>query len=800
VKKLATALLALSLACAKDAGTGPGPNVDVDAYLQGLPSWAQFAPPSADVDPAPTGAPSSLEFDTIPQVRTVVDTAGTIRVDHNVPYVCEVTPYSVQRTPQDIVMYSPNAAILFPGALLQGVSHRDGLGSLLPLIIDERAPINVSIPGIQTGTNFRRVDVVDQAHVASAIGDIIGNATASGLQASSSIFWHMETYNSQRQFGLSASLSGRYLGFEASVGGSVSRNSSETTVSAHFYQKMFTVVVSPPSTPGGWFSSAFTPAKLDQQVALNRIGPGNLPVYVGEIVYGRMMMFSITSTASASELQATINASYSSLIGSVAGGLSTRQRTILAESRIEITSVGGNDQATIAMIRSGDWSQYFTSTAPLSTAEPLSYAFYNLGDNSLASVTEATNYNVKTCAPATGGQFDFLPAQSFSAPVPAPFETRLADVNGDGRDDLLFNHRSVGGGNQIAVALGQFDGSFGTPASYTNPVPPPAEGWANYDLEVGDVTGDQRADVVWNYRGTENKVYVAVAQAAGGFTFGAVQVHPVKSWGTAGFYRFLLGDVDGDGDQDLVWNACYNGGNRTYLGLSNGDGTLALDSTFYQHPQGGDWRGLAVYLADLNRDGRSDIIWNTVPGLSFNHSYTALSLATGGFSFSSAFVHPITCCWTGYTPLVGDFNRDQVTDLAWNVFLTGQNVIHKILGNSAGSWSVPLAYPHFQDVGVATGGGPLVAKVGDVDGDGASDIIWYRPTSTTMVVAVGRGTAPSGTIDATGQPPQTHPVSTNWNATLPALVGKVSGDGRSDIVWVIPGSPTRVYVGRSRPG
>ena len=43
-------------------------------------------------------------------------------------------------------MYSPNEAYLWPGAFIQGASHRDGSGSVLPLVIDERAPINVSIP------------------------------------------------------------------------------------------------------------------------------------------------------------------------------------------------------------------------------------------------------------------------------------------------------------------------------------------------------------------------------------------------------------------------------------------------------------------------------------------------------------------------------------------------------------------------------------------------------------------------------------------------------------------------------
>ncbi|MGH6690676.1 MAG: FG-GAP-like repeat-containing protein, partial [Gammaproteobacteria bacterium] len=739
---------------------------------------------------------SSLVFDTIAEVRTVIDST-TVQVDSNVAYICEVTPYSVQRNPQDIVMYSPNAAILWPGALIQGVTHRDGLGSLLPLVINERAAINVSIPAIQTGTNFRRVDTVDQAHVASAIGSIVGNATASGLQTASSIFFYQETYNSQRQFGLAANISGRYLGFEGAAGGSINRNSSETTISAHFYQKMFTVVVSPPSTPGGWFSGAFTPAVLQQQVSLGRIGPGNLPVYVGEIVYGRMMMFSITSTASATELRTMINASYQNLTGQVSGGLSTRHQTILSESRISIASLGGNDSATIAMIRTGDWSAYFTASSPLSTAEPLSYAFYNIGDNSLASVTEATNYNVNACAATTGGQYDFLPAQSLTAPVPVPYETYLADVNADNLDDLIYAHASVASGNQVAVSLAVGDGTFGAPATYTNSQPAPPEAWANYQLAVGDVTGDSRADLVWNNRASANKTYVAVALAGGGFRFDPVQVHPTGAW--VSLYTFQLGDVDADGDKDIVWNYTYNGGNRTYVGLASDTARFSFPA-FDQHPTGGDWRGWTLHLGDLNQDGRADLIWTAVPGrASPNDTYTALSQGGGVFGAEKTHVYPVACCWTGYRPLIGDFNRDQVADIVWNGANTG-NWVHKVLGNGSGGWIVPQSNPYHQDLTTETGTGPFTARVGDVDADGATDIIWSSTTATKLKVAVGRGTAPSGAIDAGVQPYQTHPVSTNWNGALPHLIGRVTTSGRADVVWVIPGMPTRVFVARSRPG
>jgi len=795
VKKCTVVLIAALLAaCGSDKSTGPnqGPPSNVGAYLAGLPSWAQFSPAQPDQDPAPTGAAASLSYDTVASVTTVIDSMGDTATASHVPYVCASTPYSVQKTPQQIVMYDPDAATMYPGGFIQGQYYRDGLGSMRQLRIDQRAPIEVSIPAIQTADNFRTVDTVDQAHVASAIGSIIGNAVANDLQASSSIFWTMDTYSSQNQFALSFDASGRYLGFQARVGGSIQQNASENTVVAHFYQKMFTVVVQAPSTPAGWFRSDFTAADLEAQEQAGNIGSGNIPVYIGDVVYGRMMMFSVTSTASVSDIEGTINASYNAIAGGGSGSLSAKQKRILRDSKIEVASVGGPDSATIAIIRSGDWSQYFTVSAPLSTAAPLSYDLYNVGDNSLAQVTEATSYNVTTCAQASAGQFDFLPGQSFASPVPAPFEAMLADVNGDGRTDLIFNHRDANS-NDVAVALGQAGGTFATPGAMVSPPNAPAQGWSAFDLHTGDFNGDGKTDLVWNERDTANVVYVALADGSGGWTFEAPQEQLKSNWPGYGLY---VGDLNNDGKADLIWNKTNAGPNWVYTALSNGDGTFALDTTLQVIGPSG-WTPYHTVVADVNRDGKADLIWNITSGNEVNRTYTALSAGDGRFgSLNGGYDHPTPCCWGGYQTLVGDLNRDQVPDMMWFIATGSITFLHRALGTGTGA----LTFATGQDLTGALGVGPWTALRGDVDGDGAADLIVYRLTTTTNTVGVERGTAPSGAVSAGPNPLQVSPISANWNQALPAMAGDVNGDGRADVVWVVPGAPTQVYVARSRAG
>jgi hypothetical protein len=779
-------LLLAPAACSDKSGTGPGSTGDVDSYLRALPDWSSYSPPVQDAPAAPVDAPVFTR-DTVPVDSTPTSTLGQYTTRQNVIYACQNVPYSVTKTPQQLVMYSPNPAYLWPGAFIQGKSHRDGAGALLPLTIAERTPINVSIPGLPTGQNFRTVSNVNQAEVAAAIGEMIGNATADNLNTGSTSYFKVETFHSEQEFALGIGLSGRYLGWKARTQANTSTKGSQNVVSVQFSQRMYDVVVAPPQTPAGFFSPEFTEAKLQEQVNLKRIGADNLPVYVSKVTYGRMMMFTMKSSASVSEMKGIVQLSYSALGNGASATLTAKQKNILNQSEIEIFSMGGADSATAAMIRSGDWRSYFTVSAPLSTAVPMSYELTNLGDGSTASVGETTDYTVRTCQELSQvpGQMQFLPGQNIPAPVASPYDVMLADVNGDQRLDLIWNHRSPTV-NQVAVALAGPTGTFGSPAAASHTQPAPSEGWSNYAFVVGDVTGDGRADLVWNYLGTgANKLYVARALSGGGFAFDAPISVSTSNW--SGF-KLHVADVSGDGAADLVWNRL-TASNETHVGRSNGDGTFAVAGPF-THPVGG-WTPYQLFTADLNRDGRQDLIWSNIPASDQpNRTYTALSLAAGGFQFMPVRDHSATCCWKTYLPLVADFDGDQIADIYWNRLTPTPVYIHRYRGNGSGGWGQLAG----QSMGNAIVG--YAPMTGDLNGDGRADMIWTKTGTSSFAVRVGLS-------DQNGLPivsavEQVHPATASFNLAK-QFVGRVDADGQDDLVLVIPEATTSVYVGLTLP-
>jgi len=407
---LACAAIAL-MSCGGDSGDAPA-ETSATSYLQNLPTWDSYSP-RQDAVAAHRVGESTEKPETIENVPVLDPVSKAVVGYRTEDYTCKSTPFSMTQTPEKIVMFSPDREILWPGAMVQGKSHRDGLGSLLPLTIHERTPIKVSIPSLATADNFRVVALPDQAEVNMAIGSMVANATTTNLVTPSTIQFVMEDYNSEQSFALQAQVSGRYMGFKASASASVNRSANERTVMVYFFEKMFEVVVEPPPTPGQFFSEAFTQAKLDEQIALGKIGPENPPVYVSNVVYGRMMAFTFTSTASVTEIKAALSAAYNGIF-SASGSVSEQHKTVLEQGRISVTSLGGAAKATTAVIASGNWRQYFTAAAPLTTAYPISYTLRNLRDGSIAKVTETTEYQLRECE---------LKGTAFSGFVLDSFET-----------------------------------------------------------------------------------------------------------------------------------------------------------------------------------------------------------------------------------------------------------------------------------------------------------------------------------------------------------------------------------------
>lgn len=423
--------MATVTACSDDGGTGPGSASSVNQFLGTLPSWGEFSPPVPDNDDIVSPSAESIES---------VD--GTL-------YACTSAPYSITRTPDKVVTMDPDVNILWLGALLQGRGYKEGIGSLAEWSVKERAPLRVSVD-LLNGQNAAIVEDPDLTSVTRAVGTMIQAAEAGGHKPGSSISYSMQRTYSARQAGISMGLSTMYFGPTISASFSASRNAKETTVTAYFVQRMFTASMALPNAGADFFSSEFTPARLQQERDRGHVGSDNIPVYVASIVYGRSLLFSFTSTSTADSIRAALSAS----IGKDSAGINGSYLNILRSARIGVVALGGEARNATALIQSGELADYFKEPASLTSARPISYTIRNLGDNSIAKVSETSEYNLKECEaiPTTGRATIDVTPNDASVSVLGPGGYSFGPKTGD---QLLTE--LVPGGYVITVARAGFD-------------------------------------------------------------------------------------------------------------------------------------------------------------------------------------------------------------------------------------------------------------------------------------------------------------------------------------------------------
>ncbi len=363
----------------------------------------------------------------------------------------------------------------------------------------------------------------------------------------------------------------------------------------------------------------------------------------------------------------------------------------------------------------------------------------------LSSVLECAGSGPECLPPTTFLYEDspgLAPETNTGTVVPVTSSVPL-DVNGDGRDDLVY----PSGTGPWMVMFANSSGSYSAPINTLQPSTGSA-GAIPFDYDA-----DGRDDLLVPYSGG---TWWVLFGSASGLSAPQNTGTATTATGTGANARAL--DIDGDGQDDLVWadltNPAYAGGDAIRWrrkipggGFSATVQDLVAPTPLNQEIPSGLFGGWAERMQsrvpDFNGDGRDDLAFlhftrHLIDGTSNYHFFFRLKVVCPG----------VTDCLTSAagvasTPYFGDFNDDAMTDL--------------IYYDDDGTWKYRFSTGtgFTAAVSVGTLDSYSNAMIVDWDGDGYQDVLmnhfasstWYflRSTGETLLPPVSTGVSSAGT-------------------------------------------------------
>lgn len=276
----------------------------------------------------------------------------------------------------------------------------------------------------------------------------------------------------------------------------------------------------------------------------------------------------------------------------------------------------------------------------------------------------------------------------------------------------------------------------------------------------GDMDGDGRTDVLhpWSNNGT---LGLHVYRSTGTSYVNAFT--SVDMGHGASALAWLAGDMDGDGLTDILqpWNNNGILGLIVYRSTGTGYTTAFVSSNMGAGPSAAAWR-----TGDADGDGRTDLIqlWN-------NNGWLGLTVfRSTGTGYSLWFNNPnMGQGSTGLAWLTGDMDGDGRTDIfqPWR----NNNTLGLIAYRATGTGYTTA----FASSNMGNGWAALAWLVGDMDGDGRTDI--FQPFDNRGTVGLiayrSNGTGFATAFSSNNMGPGSPSVA--WRA------GDVDGDGLTDI-------------------
>jgi hypothetical protein len=396
------------------------------------------------------------------------------------------------------------------------------------------------------------------------------------------------------------------------------------------------------------------------------------------------------------------------------------------------------------------------------------------------------------CLGAHAGTVSFATQQSF-ATGPAPYSVAIADINGDGKPDVITANYNVTAGG-AAVLLNTTSLNASTPTF---------DAWQGFTtllsstcVTTADINTDGKPDLIVAEKsyGVVSVLLNTTAAGASTSSFSTTQSFAVGRSGMEQTVAVTTADINGDGKPDMITANFAIGTISVFINTTVNAATTPTFAASVDFPTGTGTTNTmprSIASADINGDGKPDLIVanrgdNTV---SVFLNTTVTNGPTPTFTTQQPFA-------TGSNPtsvVADDLNGDGKLDLiVANLFDNTISVLLNTTTNGVGIASFASQKTFAAGVGTQSA---FAAATADLNGDGKPDVIVAERADNLVSVLVNT-TATNATT------PSFSAEQTFATGLLPLSVtaADVNGDGKLDLIVAnLSGSTVSVLLNTTAP-
>lgn len=419
---LTALVMAIPMNPAPVSAQSPGNRLHLPITVRNARPIVQTPMPIATSMPTPTPTPDGMAriaaagrlTEVEPKDGPITEPVEISRVENpnkEIKYVtCNLQKWatSQMREIDDMVVFNPNAGILYPGALVRGADLEEGVYS--PITIP-RAGGDLTLTNLtlrngdpnnrELRTYSRTVDEINHANVHEAIQSMLGSEVLGTASRSTFTASEMNSVE-QMAFDLKTDLGMPFGSLKTSL--NYSTETKKNHVYILFTQVYYDVTFADPELA----TSVFRDGEYFQDPE-SQIRPGSPPLYVQKVSYGRMVLFVAESDYSAKDVLASFQAAGGGFGYSleVSGGLDYKE--VMSRTTINYMPIGGSAPAALKVIDSANPNEMYdavksfiaqrdiASYSASTPGVPIAYTLRYLSDRSPARMSYSVTYDRKAC-------------------------------------------------------------------------------------------------------------------------------------------------------------------------------------------------------------------------------------------------------------------------------------------------------------------------------------------------------------------------------------------------------------------